>query len=113
MSGCAIRASHRNASRRCTRIVAVDATGERGEIVCARCLLWKHAPHDLQMFAKENKLCSNHPTATQFLPGEVFDAYRALGFAVSGVPAGALTLPPKHFDEPREALRARPVGTTA
>jgi hypothetical protein len=51
----------------------------------ARCVLWESAPADLQLFAAENRLFPNHPTANQFLSGDVFDAYRALGYAVGGV----------------------------
>jgi hypothetical protein len=89
--------------------------GQRGDIAFARCVLWDGAPADLQMFAAENRLFPNHPTANQFLSGEVFDAYRALGYAVGIDLAGKVGLPPARQDEPRtddgSAMRVEPVMT--
>ena len=81
--------------------------GQRGEIYFARSVLWDGAPPDLQMLADRDKLFPNHPTGNQFLTGELFDAYRALGWAVGEVLVGQLRLPPTHFDE-----HAAPQGRT-
>jgi hypothetical protein len=57
--------------------------GQQGQIYFARCVLWKGAPTDLQLLAQRDKLFPSHPTGNQFLSGELFDAYRALGWAVT------------------------------
>ena len=83
--------------------VSYPDTRQQCRIVFARCVLWPGAPADLQMFAAEQKPFPNHPTANQFLSGEVFDAYRALGYAVGGEVAQQLSLPGADRDEPRSA----------
>ena len=75
--------------------------GEEGKIDFARCVLWKDAPVDLHLFAEHERRFPNHPTSNQFLSGDVFDAYRALGWAVGGRLAERMRLPPPSFDEPR------------
>jgi len=76
--------------------------GQRGDIFYARSVLWKGAPSDLHLFASHEHRFPNHPTSNQFLSGELFDAYRALGWAVGGQLVGELNLPQKRFDEPRD-----------
>ena len=43
----------------------------------------------------------------------MFDAYRALGYAVGGVLAEKVALPPRDFDEPRENGRPALAGLRA
>jgi Patatin-like phospholipase len=75
--------------------------GEKGDIYYARSVLWEGAPSDLHLFAAQAPLFPNHPTSNQFLTGELFDAYRALGWAVGGELEAAISLPPGRRDEPR------------
>jgi G:T/U-mismatch repair DNA glycosylase len=77
--------------------------GQLGAIYFARSVLWDGAPVDLRLFAEHEKAFPNHPTANQFLSGEVFDAYRALGWAVGGELESKVHLPPPAFDEPRRS----------
>ena len=67
----------------------------------ARCVLWNGAPADLQLLAAQDRLFPNHPTGNQFLSGELFDAYRALGYAVGIELASKVGLPPPEHDESR------------
>jgi hypothetical protein len=57
--------------------------GSVGQIYYARCCLWPGAPVDLQVFREVDKRFPQHPTTNQFLTGEQFEAYRALGWAVA------------------------------
>jgi hypothetical protein len=75
--------------------------GQDGELHFARCVLWEDAPVDLHLFAEHERRFPNHPTTNQFLSGEVFDAYRALGWAVGGRLVEQVRLPPRAFDEAR------------
>ncbi len=75
--------------------------GEVGDIFYARSVLWSEAPSDLHLFASHSRRFPNHPTSNQFLSGERFDAYRALGWAVGGELIKAMSLPHMRFDEPR------------
>jgi hypothetical protein len=77
--------------------------GQEGDIYYARSVLWEGAPSDLHLFASREHLFPNHPTSNQFLSGELFDAYRALGWAVGEELVSAMSLPPPGFDEPRPA----------
>jgi hypothetical protein len=52
-----------------------------GQIYYCRSVLWRDAPSDLHLFAAEDSRFPNHPTSNQFLSGELFDAYRGLGWA--------------------------------
>lgn len=73
--------------------------GRGGTIYYARSVLWKEAPSDLRLFAEREQRYPNHPTSNQFLSGELFDAYRALGWAVGGRLLGDLEgLPPESWD---------------
>jgi hypothetical protein len=74
--------------------------GQEGDIYYARSVLWDDAPSDLHLFARREPLFPNHPTANQFLSGEVFDAYRTLGYAVGEHLVSKLRLPPAQRDEP-------------
>jgi hypothetical protein len=76
------------------------ADGTEGTIYYARSVLWGRAPSDLRLFAEREQLFPNHPTSNQFLSGELFDAYRALGWAVGDALASKLTLPPERWAEP-------------
>jgi hypothetical protein len=62
-------------------------------------VLWDGAPSDLHLFATREALFPNHPTSNQFLSGELFDAYRALGWAVGEELVEQLWLPDAEFDE--------------
>jgi hypothetical protein len=75
--------------------------GQKGEIYLARCVLWDGAPPDLKLLALDDRAFPNHPTTNQFLSGDLFDAYRALGSAAGEVLSAELRLPPPQFDEPR------------
>lgn len=75
--------------------------GDEGRICYARSVLWEGAPADLHLFAKRETLFPNHPTTNQFLSGELFDAYRALGWAVGRQVVQRATLPPAERDEAR------------
>lgn len=75
--------------------------GEVGYIFYARLVLWPGAPPDLHLFADHNRAFPNHPTSDQFFSGEVFEAYRALGWAVAGELARQMALQPQRADEPR------------
>lgn len=77
--------------------------GSTGDIFYARSVLWPDAPSDLHLFAKREHRFPNHPTSNQFFSGDLFDAYRALGWAVAGCLIEKLRLPPTRFDEPRRA----------
>lgn len=77
--------------------------GSTGDIFYARSVLWPDAPSDLHLFAKREHRFPNHPTSNQFFSGDLFDAYRALGWAVGGRLIDELRLPPTRFDEPRQA----------
>lgn len=74
--------------------------GTEGYIFYARSVLWDLAPSDLHLFAGHDHRFPNHSTSNQFLSGELFDAYRALGWSVGGQLVEVLNLPPKMFDEP-------------
>jgi G:T/U-mismatch repair DNA glycosylase len=76
--------------------------GQQGSIYFARSVLWDGAPVDLRLFAEQERAFPHHPTTNQFLSGEVFDAYRALGWAVGGELEEKVHLPPPTFDEPRD-----------
>jgi len=52
-----------------------------GEIYYCRSVLWQDAPSDLHLFAAQDTRFPNHPTSNQFLSGDLFDAYRGLGWA--------------------------------
>lgn len=80
--------------------------GLEGDIFYARSVLWEGAPSDLHLFADREALFPNHPTSNQFLSGELFDAYRALGWAVGDELASDLVLPQERFDEPRREWSA-------
>ncbi len=77
--------------------------GRQGQIYYARSVLWKGAPSDLHLFAGREQLFPNHPTSNQFLSGELFDAYRALGWAVGGALGEKISIPPDSWDEGRES----------
>ncbi len=79
--------------------LASDPNGQQGQIYFARCVLWKGAPTDLQLLAERDKLFPSHPTGNQFLSGELFDAYRALGWAVTEELHTHLQLPSFELDE--------------
>lgn len=72
--------------------------GETGRIYFARCVLWEGAPTDLQLLADHDKLFPSHPTSNQFLSGELFDAYRALGWAVAEELDKQVRLPSAQLD---------------
>jgi len=55
--------------------------GMEGEIYYLRSVMWSGAPGDLHLLAARDPQFPNHPTANQFLSAELFDAYRALGWA--------------------------------
>lgn len=61
---------------------AIYPDGAEAKIFYTRSVLWKDAPSDLRFFAEREHPFPNHPTSNQFLSGELFDAYRALGWAV-------------------------------
>jgi hypothetical protein len=61
---------------------ALYPNGLEATIFYSRSVLWKEAPSDLRFFAEHEHPFPNHPTSNQFLSGELFDAYRALGWAV-------------------------------
>ena len=69
-----------------------------------RSVLWEGAPSDLHLFASHDQRFPNHPTSNQFLSGELFDAYRALGWAVGKELVELLNLPPAQYDERRPAV---------
>jgi len=75
--------------------------GRTGDIFYARSVLWNEAPSDLHLFAGHEQRFPNHPTSNQFLSGELFDAYRALGWAVGDCLTRTLRLPPERYDERR------------
>jgi len=73
--------------------------GRTGTIYYARAVLWGEAPSDLHLFARRERRFPNHPTSNQFLSGELFDAYRALGSAVGVQLLEHLAgLPPEDWD---------------
>jgi hypothetical protein len=74
--------------------------GREGDIFYARCVMWKDAPSDLHILRRRETLFPHHPTSNQFLSGELFDAYRALGSAVGKRLAKAIALPDPRYDEP-------------
>lgn len=86
------------------------ADGQVGDIFYARSVLWKHAPSDLHLLATHESRFPNHPTSNQFLSGDLFDAYRALGWAVAEELTAVLSLPPEKYDEPRPSATRRPRG---
>jgi hypothetical protein len=59
-----------------------DADNRVGQIYYCRSVLWRDAPSDLHLFKAHDSRFPNHPTSNQFLSGELFDAYRGLGWAV-------------------------------
>jgi Patatin-like phospholipase len=73
--------------------------GRDGQIYVAQCVLWDSAPADLLILGHGGSLFPHHPTAQQFLSGEEFEAYRALGWAVGRRLVEAARLPPSDFDE--------------
>jgi hypothetical protein len=79
--------------------------GQQGQIYFARCVLWAGAPTDLQLLAARDRLFPSHPTGNQFLSGELFDAYRALGWAVAEELDRHVQLPSARLDE---RLRRQP-----
>lgn len=81
------------------------ADGYIGDIFYARSVLWKDAPSDLHLLASHEQRFPNHPTSNQFLSGDLFDAYRALGWAVGEELAAALKLRPEKYDQPRATPR--------
>jgi hypothetical protein len=73
--------------------------GREGTIFYARSVLWPEAPSDLRLYADREQRFPNHPTSNQFLSGELFDAYRALGGAVGDCLSAQLDLlPPESWD---------------
>jgi Patatin-like phospholipase len=80
--------------------------GQEGDIYYARSVLWESAPSDLHLFAAQEHPFPNHPMSNQFLTGELFDAYRALGWAVGEELVSAISLPPASFDERRSPTAA-------
>jgi hypothetical protein len=74
--------------------------GDVGDIYVARCVMWPEAPIDLRLYTEHDRLFPNHPTSNQFMPGERFDAYRALGWSVGDRLATLIRLPPQSRDEP-------------
>ena len=72
--------------------------GQTGRIYFARCVLWEGAPTDLKLLADRDKLFPSHPTSNQFLSGELFDAYRALGWAVTEELVEQVRLPSAQLD---------------
>jgi Patatin-like phospholipase len=76
--------------------------GQEGTIYYARCVLWKEAPSDLRFFAESDPVFPRHPTSNQFLSGELFEAYRALGWAVGDRLVPELSLPPEDWERPPE-----------
>lgn len=74
--------------------------GLEGHIYYIRCVLWKDAPSDLRLFAERERPFPNHPTSNQFLSGELFDAYRALGWSVGDFLVPELSLLPARFGHP-------------
>jgi len=73
------------------------------------------APID-SLFAGHDQRFPNHPTSNQFLSGELFDAYRALGWSVGEQLVRVLRLPQERFDEPRQKWsggRAEATDTSA
>ena len=73
--------------------------GDMGDIYVARCVLWPEAPIDLRLYADHDRPFPVHPTSNQFMPGERFDAYRALGWSVGDNLASLARLPPSSRDE--------------
>lgn len=84
------------------------SSGYTGTIFYARSVLWSDAPSDLHLFASREDPFPNHPTSNQFFSGDVFDAYRALGWAVGVRLTDELRLPPPRFDEPRGEQQSNP-----
>ena len=78
---------------------------QEGDVYYARCVMWDGAPSDLHLFASRESLFPNHPTSNQFLSGELFDAYRALGWVVGQELVSKVILPPVSADEPRPGAR--------
>jgi len=76
--------------------------GREGDIFFARSELWPEAPADLQLLAAHESQFPHHSTSRQLLPGKLFDAYKALGYAVADKLLGEIRLPPTDFDEARE-----------
>jgi hypothetical protein len=74
--------------------------GRPGVIFYARCVMWRDAPSDLHIFRRRETVFPHHPTSNQFLSGELFDAYRALGSAVGTRLTASITLPDPRHDEP-------------
>jgi Patatin-like phospholipase len=81
------------------RVTYADNT--KGEIYYVRSVIWDGAPVDLQLLADRRNPFPNHPTADQFLSGETFDAYRALGHAVGGALLHKMYLPPETHTTPQ------------
>jgi hypothetical protein len=74
--------------------------GGEGTIYYTRSVLWKEAPSDLRLFVEREQQFPNHPTSNQFLSGELFDAYRALGGAVGERLASHLEMLPPEIGDP-------------
>lgn len=80
--------------------------GREGQIYVARCALWSEAPADLLILSRSGSVFPNHPTTKQFLSGEEFEAYRALGWSVASRLVEVARLPPEEFDEALEDREA-------
>jgi len=78
--------------------------GGKGQIYVARCALWSQAPTDLLILNRSGSVFPNHPSTKQFLSGEEFEAYRALGWAVGKRLVEKAGLPPEQFDGPGKAV---------
>ena len=86
-----------DSSKRATTPVArgnVIYPGGKGQIFYLRSVMWSGAPVDLQLLAGRRGPFPNHSTADQFLSGETFDAYRALGYSVANELTKIMHLPP-------------------
>jgi hypothetical protein len=81
---------------------------DQADIYYTRSVLWGDAPSDLHLFASRDGKFPNHPTTNQFLSAELFDAYRALGWAVGDRLSTTLNLPLREFDE-RPAVPSTPL----
>lgn len=77
------------------------ADGDVGDIYYLRCALWPEAPTDLAIYAEHDRPFPLHPTSNQFMPGDRFDAYRALGWHAAQCLARLIRLPPPQWDERR------------
>jgi hypothetical protein len=85
-------------------VVVVDASGHPGLGDIGRALVVSRAELGVEINLDPRKF-PNHPTTNQFMSAELFDAYRALGWAVGGELDKKLHLHRHDFDE-RPAMPA-------